>query len=408
VGGILLRVIGGSGADRMVDSSRSDAGTVVFYDGGDATEVTPGSGTRFERATVERPYSWLEERRELDWGHAWQPEPYVSYDSDRGVVLAGGFRYDRYGFQKEPYASRIQLRLGYALGLTEPLFDYRHHFRDLLGDQDFRIEARWSGLEIIDFYGLGNESSGEGPVDFYRVPHKQVTIGTYVSFGDGERRRLSVGPVLQYLSTDTVGTSTYLATEEPYGSGRFGQAGLRTILEVDDRDMAGTPSSGYMVQAGATYFPEFMDVDLGEFGEAHAQIATYLSPFGTNPTLALRAWGKKVWGTFPFAEAAYLGGSTSLRGLREQRFAGDAAVLGSAELRVHLVRLLFVVPTDIGVFGLTDAGRVFDDGESSGEWHASWGGGIWLAPLRRSSTLQLSIARSAERTAFYMGLGFAF
>jgi outer membrane protein assembly factor BamA len=172
--------------------------------------------------------------------------------------------------------------------------------------------------------------------------------------------------------------------------------------------MAGTPSEGYLLEGGATFFPEFMDVDRGEFGEAHAQIATYLSPSGRNPTLALRAYGKKVWGDFPFAEAAYLGGRTSVRGLREQRFAGDAAVLGSAELRVFVARLLFIVPTDVGFFGLTDAGRVFHDGESSNEWHAAYGGGIWLAPLRRSSTLQLSVARSGSRTAFYAGIGFAF
>jgi hypothetical protein len=51
---------------------------------------------------------------------------------------------------------------------------------------------------------------------------------------------------------------------------------------------------------------------------------------------------------------------------------------------------------------------VFREGESSNEWHTSYGGGIWLAPLRRSSTLQLSVARSASRSAFYAGIGFAF
>jgi len=407
-GGVLLRVIGGPGADRLEDTSDSDAGLDVFYDGGDATEVTRASGTRYQRRSVERPYSWLGESRTLDWGHTWVPEPSVAYDADRGLVVAAGLTYNRYGFLREPYASQMQLRVGYAFGLTEPLIDYRHSFRDLLGGQELRIEARWSGLEIIDYYGLGNETPESGSADFYRVPHKQVTIGTFATFGDGDRKRLSIGPVLQYLSTDTVGTSTYLAATEPYGSGRFGQAGLRTVVELDGRDRTGTPSRGYVIQGGGTYFPEFMDVDRGEFGEVHGQIATYLSPGGSNPTLALRAYGKKVWGTFPFAEAAFLGGSKSLRGLREQRYAGHAAVLGSAELRVFLARLLFIVPTDVGVFGLTDAGRVFAKGETSQEWHASYGGGVWLAPLMRSSTLQLSVARAESRTAFYMGIGFAF
>ena len=406
--GIRLRAIGGSGADRFVDASTTDGEGNVFYDGGSATEVTAGPGTRVERTTPERPFSWFLEHRTLDWGSSWVPEPRVAYDADRGLVLMGGLTLDRYGFLKEPYASRLRLRLGWSFGLSEPLVDYRHHFRDVLAGRDLRVEARWSGMELIDYYGLGNETPSSGPARFHRVPHKQVSVGVYASLGDGLRRRVSVGPVYQYLSTDTADASTYLATTRPYGSGTFSQLGVRATFEVNGRDREGTPSEGYLLQGGGGFFPAYLDVDRGAFGELHGQAVAYLSPVGTNPTLALRAHAKKVWGAYPFADAAYLGGPTSLRGLREQRFAGDAAVLGSAELRVYLGRLLFIVPTDVGVFGLGDAGRVFRRGETSREWHTSWGGGLWLAPLRRSSTLQLSVATADSRVAFYAGIGFAF
>ena len=405
---ILLRAIGGPGADRFVDASTTQGDANVFYDAGAATEVREGPGTRVERRTPERPFSWFLEHRALDWGHSWVPEPRVAYDADRGIVLTAGVTYERYGFLKAPFSDRVRLRLGWSFGLSEPLVDYRHHFRDVLAGRDLRIEARWSGIELIDYYGLGNETPTLGPVGFHRVAHKQVSLAAYASFGDGERRRLSVGPVYQYLSTDTTDASTFLAASQPYGSGRFSQIGLRAAFEVNGRDREGTPSEGYFVEGGGSFFPAYLDVDRGEFGEVHGQAAVYLSPFGRNPTVALRAQGRKVWGPHPFAEAAFLGGRTSLRGLREQRYAGDAVVLGSAELRVYVARLLFIVPTDVGFFGLTDAGRVFRRGESSSEWHAAWGGGIWMAPLRRSSTLQLSLARSGSRTAFYAGIGFAY
>ncbi len=407
-GHIVLRAVGGSGADRFVDASSTEPGSNVFYDGGDATELSRGPGTRFEARAAERPFSWFDAERTLDWGHTWIPEPRASYDADRGVTLTAGLSFDRHGFLRQPYFARVRLRVGWSFGLQEPFVDYRHHFRDVVAGQDLRMEARWSGVEIIDYYGLGNETTPAGPISFHRVPHKQVTLAASMSFGDGERRQVSVGPVLQYLSTDTVGAGTHLAATDPYGSGRFGQLGLRATVDFDGRDAAGTPSEGYMIQGGATFFPEYMDVDEGEFGEVHGQAAFYVSPWGRNPVLALRGYGKKVFGTYPFAEAAYLGGGTTLRGLHEQRLAGDAAVLGSAELRIFLARLLFIVPTDVGVFALTDAGRVFLGGQRSTEWYTSYGGGIWLAPLRRSSTLQLSLARSGTRTAFYAGIGFAF
>ena len=140
----------------------------------------------------------------------------------------------------------------------------------------------------------------------------------------------------------------------------------------------------------------------------HGQAAVYISPSGGNPTLALRASGKKLWGPYPFSESAFLGGPTDLRGLRRQRFAGDAALLGSAELRLFLARSFILFPSDIGVFAFSDAGRVYLGGESSETWHSSFGAGIWLAPVKRSSTVQFSLARSAGETAFLAGVGFAY
>jgi hypothetical protein len=83
-------------------------------------------------------------------------------------------------------------------------------------------------------------------------------------------------------------------------------------------------------------------------------------------------------------------------------------VLGSAEVRLYVARLILVVPTDFGVTALTDVGRVFLDGDPSDRWHSSWGGGIWFAPLSRGATLHLTVVRAAERTSLLAGIGFPF
>jgi hypothetical protein len=407
-GRIRLRAVGGGGADRFVDSSSAAPSMNKFYDDGDATEVVAGPGTRYYDRDVPRRWSWLNEIRNLDWGFEWGPEPVGGYDRDRGLVLGAGLTVDQHGFLKSPYANRLRVRAAWSFGLNEPLLDYRQSFRDVLLGQDLEIHARVSGMEVIDFYGLGNESPEAGSVRFHRLPHKQVVLSTTVDFGDGERRRIGIGPVVQYMFTDSTDTSHFLGTIDPYGSGRFGQLGLQTSIRLDGHDRPGTPSAGYTFEGGGAYFPEFMDVERGAFGEVHGRAAAYLSPPGGNPTLALRAEGKKVWGTFPFAEAAFLGGSSSLRGVREQRYAGDAAVLGSAELRLFLKRIVLLVPSDFGVMALGDVGRVYLDGESSDTWRASWGGGIWFAPLSRGTVLHVTAVRAAEDTSLYAGIGFAF
>jgi outer membrane protein assembly factor BamA len=126
--------------------------------------------------------------------------------------------------------------------------------------------------------------------------------------------------------------------------------------------------------------------------------------------LALRVGGKKVFGTFPFHDAAYLGGNTTLRGFAEQRFAGHAAVYGNAEFRFRAKRLRIIFPGNIGFFGLADVGRVFSDLDTPGEntWHAAYGGGMWLSLLGDLNTISLAIARSEERTGLYIRSGFHF
>jgi hypothetical protein len=405
---IRVRVMGGGGRDRFVDRSSTGPRANLFYDDGDGTEVVAGPGTRWYERNVERPFSWHEEDRTLDWGHSWKPDPRISYDGDRGLVVSAGLTYNRYGFLRQPYASQLGLRVGWSFGLAAPLLDYRHYFRDVVGGSDLRFGFHWSGLEIIDFYGLGNESVAQGPNSFHRIPHKRIEMSAMVSLGDGESRQLSIGPVIQYISTDTTGETSYLRATHPYGSGRFGQLGLQASLELDARDRLGTPSHGYWLTGGATYFPEYMGVNRGEFGEMHGQAEAYLSPPAGNPTLALRAEGKKLWGTFPFAESAFLGGASNLRGLREQRYAGDASLFGGAQVRLDVARVLFIVPTDFGLLGLADIGRVYRRGEQSSRWHSGFGGGIWLAPLRRSSTAHFTVARAEGRTGIYFGVGLAF
>jgi hypothetical protein len=53
-------------------------------------------------------------------------------------------------------------------------------------------------------------------------------------------------------------------------------------------------------------------------------------------------------------------------------------------------------------------GRVWYEGESSDTWHTSWGGGLWIGLLSRSNAVAFTVAKSDERTAFYIRAGFSF
>ena len=150
------------------------------------------------------------------------------------------------------------------------------------------------------------------------------------------------------------------------------------------------------------------DVD-STFGEVHGLATTYLSARAPlDPTLALRIGGRKLWGPYPYFEAAFIGDASTVRLGRVNRYAGDASAYGTAELRLTLGRMEIVLPADVGIFGLADGGRVWLQGESSDKWHSAFGGGVWLAFLDRAYTISLAVASSEERTAIYAQGGFGF
>ncbi|MEP7177225.1 MAG: hypothetical protein ABI860_11815, partial [Gemmatimonadales bacterium] len=404
-GAPLLRIIGGGGDDQVIDSSR--AGRSRFYDARGTNEVSGLRRVPFDT----RPYRDFKLSDSTpypprDWGGFWRFRPWVSSAPDVGLFIGGGVvRYD-FGFRKQPYRSKLAVRAGYATEARRFRGEFLGEFRRVNSQVRTSLFLRASGIEVIRFFGFGNETPRVGDDAFYRVPQEQFVATPAVTFPLGGRGWLTVGPTLKFTHTG-LDAGRFIAQLRPPGTGSFGQVGATADAAWDTRNgLAAT--RGARLGVGGSVYPAVWDVS-GTFGELHAEAATYLTPstsFG--PTFALRAGGKKVWGDFPYFESAFVGGATTVRGLREQRYAGDAALYGSAEARLRLGRFHMVLPGDYGLLGIADVGRVYLEGESSDTWHAGVGGGIWFAFLERANTVTVSVVRGDQRTALYLRAGFAY
>ena len=329
----------------------------------------------------------------------------VSYSTDIGLLVGAGITHTRYGFRALPPSTRLFAEAAYATSVHGYRVDLAGEFRRPLLPAILFVELRASGLELVRFYGTGNETDGSRPDSVYRVRQTQLLLGPRVAIPLAPRFRLTLGPLLEYTHTP-VDFGTVLASTRPYGAGDFGLVGARAALELDTRDLPTAPARGFHLTLAGRWHPAVWDV-ANPFGSWSAEASTYLSA-GDPPaaTLALRAGGAAVSGTVPFQELVYVGGETTVRGYAEQRFAGRRGAYGNVELRFPAGRLPFA---DVGLFGLADAGRVWTPGESSDRWHAAAGGGVWLAwQHRRATTLSIAAARSPERTAVYVRAGFMF
>lgn len=402
---ITLRVIGGGGDDELVDTGIPSRRTALYDARGD-NRIVGGPATSVDTRRYEPPEEeegWLQtktqDRRIQDWGDAqsWV-NPVVDYREGAGLIVGAGPRWTDYGFRTHPYERRFGARLLFAtlpgtLGV-EAMADFRRENSPV----HFTLDARATRFEAIRFYGYGNQSP-DAPAADALVMMEQVRVGAALAV-DGGWWEAAIGPLLLYTDPE----APALPLPALRDGDAFAQAGALARASVD-RASGPLPARGFEVDAQTSAFPGLWDAP-EPFGRSAAEARAYVGiPIATEPTMAFRAGAQHAWGAFPVHEAATIGGQASLRGYRWQRFAGDAALYGGAELRVPLFRVELLTKGMLGVLGLADAGRVYVDGSSPGGWHTGYGAGLWFSTMGRA--FHVTWARG-EEDRFYVGLEMPF
>ena len=399
-----VRVVGG-GNTTLTDSSSGSA--IRFYASGEDAVAGPGPTKVDRRADVgpapDRPYRYYR-----DWGSIWEPTGWLGYGPDVGLFVGPGASLKDFGFRKYPYASRVRLRAGYAFQAQTGRADL-----DLeLHGENTRVRtvlyARASGIEVVRYNGPGNETTLTADEEFYRVRQQQYLFLPAIVFPFAAHAEFGIGPSVEFVRTRT-GDGRVVDVTNPYGSADWGQLAGRARLQWDSRDSERYPTRGLFARVDGAAFPAVWGVD-SAYGFVDGSVSGYLTgrSLPLRPTLALRAGGRKVWGPYPFFASAFIGDASSVRLGRQHRYAGDASLYGNAELRLRLTEFFVILPGELGIFGLADAGRVYFSGETSDRWHSAFGGGVWLSLLQYSTMLHFAIAASDERTGFYFGTGMAF
>ena len=400
--GLFVRVIGGDGNDLLDDSKD---GHTHFYDSVGENRVIKGPGTVFSDEPYVRPVDGGGDP-ERDWGHMDLKLPWLGAGGDLGVFVGAELQHTGYGFRKDPHQNRQALRAGYSTGQRGVRAEYEGEFVRTHSNRRWHFLARYTDVDLLRFYGFGNETTDAGGDVFHQVKQRSYSLAPSFQIG-GDAANVSVGPVVRFTSTPLPG-GRFISAARPYGVQDFGEVGAGTTVFLDGRNRQRAATRGGLLWVRGTYYPKVWSVKQG-FGEVHGEASTYLSPrMALDPTLALRVGGKRVWGVYPFEESAFLGGPDTLRGLRPQRYAGDASAYASAELRLALFRFRALVPSRFGIFGLGDAGRVWLKDEDSRKIHYGAGGGMWVAFLKPDNTLSLAAARSEGHVRVYFRAGFAF
>ena len=399
-----LRII--AERDPKIVANEATGGWTRVYAAEPEVKLVGKSGPSLDRRAYRRPDSTsVIKPAPRDWGHMWRP--WAGIVTGDGVDFGLGATLFTYGFRRNPYAFRLDVQGGYSTTAGAPAGQVLGDLRPGNSTTHLLFRARASGADVLRFFGVGNETPQITSGEFSKAFQNDYQLSTAIGRAIGRHLTAQAGPFLQYSTTD-FGRNTLISEVRPYGSGDFGEVGAEGSLTFDSRDTTAAPTRGLYATVGGRFVPSLWDVT-STFGKVHGTVATYLTaPLPLRPTLALRVGGERVWGTFPFQEGAYIGGGNTVRGLYSRRFLGDASAYGNAELRLRVASFDFLAPGNLGVFGLSDVGRVWAAGESSDKWHTGFGGGLWVAYLDGRNTVSAAVASGDGRTALYLQAGFMF
>ncbi|MFI5210136.1 MAG: BamA/TamA family outer membrane protein [Gemmatimonadales bacterium] len=398
LGGDLLQVAPGAGGGlRLSDSART-------------FRVEPPGAAKTDRAPYDDPLGaeiW-KDRLPRESGVTYRPTAWFEGNSAIGVLLGAGVVRTDWNGAARPYRSRMRLRAGYGTGAEKGAVEFTSVFYFASTPLRTTLDVAATGLALVRFYGYGNETAAPGPSSYYRSIQNQYLVLPGVALPFGDHALLSAGLAFKRVETPFQ-PGYYISVAQPYGTPLFGQAGLTGGLSWDSRDVKGAPHRGAVLTIDGAWYPLINDGS-GAFGNIGGALSTYWTPRRESwLTVAMRATGKLTLGHYPVHEAAFLGGATTVRGLPDARYAGDASVYGNLDLRIRLVREVAVTRWDFGVLLLADAGRVFLAGQTSRVWHPSFGGGLWVAMLNRSLVGNINVASGAGQGTFVrFGGGFIF
>jgi len=427
----LVRIIGGKGKDTLIDSSKVNGyflsvlpipnaeSKTILYDSGNKSVFFAGPSAKINTYKDKeiKPFNEdidnINEKYEPqteDRGHDWKPGAWLSYNSDDGIIIGGGPSLYEFDYRYEPFFYRLSLQAAYATIPKSWNIRFNSEFYGLIRNTRFTFDFGKSELSFTKFYGLGNETKKDDDLEdgnYYRVKHELMDIESRLEYPASKNYKLWLGYTYRF-SQIYLNKNSFLDLTRPVGIEDWSYMGIASGIEYDNRDNEITPLSGFYLNFCNIHFPPWLDNEKA-YSKTQVDIRAYLkSEFLTRSSLALRFYGAKLWGTYPFFDAAFLGGSENLRGYNRERFAGNAAAFGSVEWRTHLFPFELVVPAQFGFSVFTDFGRVYYPGEDSNKIHQSYGGGIWSYFIEPEYLGNFTVAKSSEDLAFYVSVGYSF
>jgi hypothetical protein len=373
---VKIRVVGGDGRDKITDISES--GKTVIYDTPD-NNISGNKNTRI--VTSNKP--WINEY--VRDGFRYDKSgfgPAVDYPNGLdGISFGLSHSIKRYGFRKVPYAFEQKITLLYAPKNGAFEVKYKSIFHSLFAHKyDLILDGYFSAPAYnTNFYGIGNSTTNDAKVNFYRVRSRYARASAYFQFRHTDRAKFGIGPGIEYVDIMKESRNNFMNTlGYNFSPDKF--ITLKSYADLDFRDKKISPQTGFRWLTTIDYYKQINNEKYNTVSLA-SSFSGYATPNISFPmTLAIRFGAETKLGDYNFYQASTLGNNDyNLRGFRNQRFSGRTAYFGNSEVRIPITKLRgYLLSGDLGAFAFYDIGKVTSSVPEGNEWHSGYGPGIWL------------------------------
>ncbi|MFL5810966.1 MAG: BamA/TamA family outer membrane protein [Flavisolibacter sp.] len=383
---IKFRMVGGPGDDRFLNESAK--GKLLAYDVKFENNSIQGDiKDRINDDPLNNVYDRLNNQNKISG-----IGPTGDISPVEGYFLGLAFKVITPGFHKEPYSSRHALSVMHALATSTWHMKYDGDFIKAIGKTDLLIRGdAVLPTNRTNFFGLGNNTAFdrvESRHGYYHMSYERVDLSLLARSRIGNWVQLQYGPTFEFLHLRR-NENKYVSQVYPsehfnsmYQNKMYGGGELHLI--VDTRNNLSVPTQGIFFNAyvkhlrGLNSYSDHLTQTGGRFS-----FYTDLSSKGAVVIAAIVGANHNI-GNFELPQSQFLGFTEHLRGFVVQRFAGRTSAYNQSEVRIRLANInLALVRADVGVYGFNDVGRVWADGEKSTNWHDGYGGGIWIAAMKK-------------------------
>jgi len=179
-----------------------------------------------------------------DYGTDWRLGSSFALNSEDGLILAAGPILYQFGCRTFPYVYRMQLLGGVSIPTGRFKLVYSGFWPRISEHLSITVNAHASQLELINFYGFGNESMRDDAKEsggYYRVSSTEFLAQPSLQYLIGHGFVTALGMAVKNFKVRDAEEDRLInpSVLEQYGDNRtLGSLGLSLLVDTRDHPMA--------------------------------------------------------------------------------------------------------------------------------------------------------------------------